>query len=328
MLKAEKAVVGYFDLDNHDKFIEIGETTTWCWQQSCRLMWFTENLIIYNKIVDSHYGSVLYDIERKEEVARYNFPIYDKSSDNKYALSLNFSRLQYLRPGYGYCNFLKEKEKSKILEDDGIYLCLFETNSKRLLLSIEDIIAIDRDERMKNAYHYVNHLKFFQDNKRFVFYHIWTTKEKRYTRAIFADIEGNILRVIDNKTFVSHDTFKNDSEYLVYTETEKIRAYHLYNLEDNNYKIIHKGFRADGHPSFIDNKNILTDTYPDRFLREQKIILFNDKELKILARIFSPTKYKGEVRCDLHPRLSSDKKKIIVDIPTFDGRNLMVISLD
>jgi len=322
----QEASIGYFDIETKI-FKEIGKTTTWCWQQGCRLMWFNDMSFIFNKVVDNDYGSVVYDIEKQEEIKEYNFAIYDKTTDNKLALSLNFSRLQYFRPGYGYCNFLKEEDKKSILETDGIYLCSLENNTKKLLIPLLEIISIENDERMDDAEHYINHLKFSPDNKTFLFYHIWNKNNKRHTRAIFANIKGEIIKVIDNKTFMSHYTFKNSKEVLMFTKVIQ-NGYYLYNLDNKNCEIIYNNLQEDGHQSYINSEDILTDTYPNKFTRDQKIIIFNKNKLINIAKLYSPLRYNGEVRCDLHPRLSEDKKLICVDSPTFNGRNIVVLKLD
>ncbi len=326
LTEAKEAIVGYFDI-NDKSFYEIDTTTTWCWQQGCRLMWWDKSSVIYNKIVGGGYGSVVYNILKKKIVKEYNFAVYDKTSDNKYALSLNFSRLQHFRPGYGYCNFITDDDKKKVLEEDGVYLCNLENNTKKLLISISEIIAIENDERMDDAYHYLNHLKFSPDNETFVVYHIWNKNNKRYTRAIFANIKCKVLKVVDNKTFISHYTYKNCNEILIFTKLIK-NGYYLYNLQNKNVKIINKKLKEDGHQSYLKNGNILTDTYPKMFVNEQKIIIFNEKSLNILARLYSPEKYKRECRCDLHPRLNNNQNRISVDIPTFQGRKICIFNIN
>ena len=325
LISAKEAVVGYFDMHTK-KYNKIDETTTWCWQQGCRMMWWNHECFIYNKVVDNNYGCVVYDVKKEKQIMKFNFPIYDKTSDNRYALSLNFSRLQYFRPGYGYCNFLKEEDKQKVLKNDGVYLCSFENNTKNLLISLSKIISIQSDDRMIDADHYINHLKFAPDDKTFLFYHIWHKNNKRYTRAIFANIKGEILKVIDNKTFMSHYTFKNSNEVLIFTKTNQ-NGYHLYNLKEDTYKIIYNQLQEDGHPNIFKNQNILTDSYPNKFTREQKVMLFNENNLITLVKIYSPLRYFGEFRCDLHPRVSYDEKLVSVDFPTFNGRKIMVLEL-
>lgn len=326
MISPQDAVVGYFDRASGE-LIEIDTTTTWCWQQGCRLMWWDENCVIYNKVVDADYGSIVFDIEKKQTIKQYNFPIYDKTSDNKYALSLNFSRLHHFRPGYGYVNFLTDGDKVKIQENDGVFLCDLNNNTKKLIISLKNIVEKDFDERMIDAYHYINHLKFSPDNKHFIFYHIWNKNNKRYTRAMFANLEGDILKVFDNNTFLSHYAFKNKDELLIFTKSNQ-NGYHLYNFENEIVKIFSPNLQEDGHPSFVSDYLILTDTYPSRFAREQRLIITDKERFKVIGKFYAPLKYKGEFRCDLHPRLSSDKKFMAIDVPFFDGRKLIVLERD
>jgi len=75
------------------------------------------------------------------------------------------------------------------------------------------------------------------------------------------------------------------------------------------------------------NKNlIVTDTYPDKW-REQHLILvdINKKESQIVSKLYSPFKYTGQVRCDLHPRFDREGKYIVVD-STHNGHRQMIIT--
>jgi len=322
--KPEEAIIGYFNLHDNRNYFEIDKTTTWCWQQGCRLMWFGKDSVIYNKVVDDNYGSIVYDIKNNKQIKKFNFAVYDKTSDNKLALSLNFSRLQYFRPGYGYCNFLTANDKKSVIDNDGVYLCSLEHNTQELIIPLTKIISTKNDERMNNADHYINHLKFSPDDNVFIFYHIWNKNQKRYTRVFLANIKGEILNVFDNQTFMSHDTFKNSNESLIFTKRNQ-KGYYLYNFEKNVSQIIFKKLQVDGHPTYVDNDRILTDTYPDKISGRQKLILFSNKQLNVIAKIFSPKRFRGEFRCDLHPRLSNDKKLISIDIPTFKGKKIIVL---
>lgn len=323
LTKPEEAVIGYFDKESK-VFVEIGITTTWCWQQGCRLMWFDEHTVIYNKVVDDDYGSVIYNLNTKEEIKRFNFPVYDKSFDNKYALSLNFSRLHYFRPGYGYVNYMAEADKLKIKNDDGVYLCSFENNTKLLIISMDTILSSEFDNSMEDACHYINHLKFAPNDYCFIFYHIWVKNNKRYTRTLLATIEGKILKVLNNKTFMSHDTFKDKKHLLIFTKTYQ-NGYHLYNLDTEEKKIININLKDDGHPSFLNDNTFLTDCYPSRFIKQQKLMMVNETNINIFAKIYSPKKFRGEIRCDLHPRFSLDKKYISIDCPVGKYREMIIM---
>lgn len=323
LTEPKEAIIGYFNKDNKE-FIEVDTTTTWCWQQGCRLMWFDDSSIIYNKVVNNDYGSLVFDIEKEQVIKQYNFPIYDKTSDNNYALSLNFSRLHHFRPGYGYVNFITEDDKVKIQKDDGVYLCNLRDNTKQLIITLEAIVDKDYDERMEDAYHYINHLKFSPDNEHFIFYHIWNQGNKRFTRAMLSNINGEIIKVFDNKTFLSHYDFKSKDELLIFTKSTQ-NGYHLYDFKNDKVDIFSPSLQEDGHPSFISDDLILTDTYPSRLSKEQKLIIANNDSYEVIGKFYAPSKYRGEFRCDLHPRLSGDKKFVAIDVPFFDGRKLVVL---
>ena len=322
LITPKTAVVGFFDIKSH-RFFEVDKTTTWCWQQGCRSMWFDKESFIYNKVVENDYGSVVYDIKKNKVVKSFNFPVYDKTSDNKFALSLNFSRLQYFRPGYGYCNYLVESDKEKVLKNDGVYLCDLDKNSKLLIISLDQILNTKPENSMVDAYHYINHLKFSPDNKTFIFYHVWVLNAKRHTRIFVADIDGRIINVLSNNSFMSHDTFKNPDELLIFTKLTQV-GYYSHNYKTGKIQSFCPSLESDGHPSYVKDNLVLTDTYPDRVLKEQRLIFAYSKGFDIIAKIYSPSRYFGEFRCDLHPRISKDKSKIAIDMPTFSGRKMLI----
>ena len=61
------AEIGYFCLSQPNKFISLGSTKSWCWQQGARLRWFDEdskNLISYNNIKDENTSMSLKILKR------------------------------------------------------------------------------------------------------------------------------------------------------------------------------------------------------------------------------------------------------------------------
>jgi len=328
----EKAYVGYFDQRKSKELNIIGETTTWCWQMGCRLMWYEDknDFVIYNAIVNNKHGSVIKSVSGGVTDRELDFPIYDYSMKNKLALSINFSRLGYMRPGYGYVDNITTNDKERIASGDGILLCDTVRNNKQKIMDINTIIKCEKSRSMENAFHYINHLAFSPNGDKFIFYHVWNNEGKRCTRAFICDINGNILNVIGDSNLLSHYAWKNDNEILIYSHynAQHMCGYILHDINTERKKNIGGRLRKDGHPTIIDGDEFITDTYPSRLLREQRLLIIRNDKKTVIAKIYSPINYLGDTRCDLHPRLSADKARVCIDSPAMNGREMIVINVE
>ena len=84
----------------------IAETSAWNVQMSCMLQWLGPDYstkVLYNDFRDGAFCSVILNVWTGEERV-VNAPVYTVSADGKFALTLDFTRLYSLRPGYGYYN--------------------------------------------------------------------------------------------------------------------------------------------------------------------------------------------------------------------------------
>jgi hypothetical protein len=329
------ASIGYYDLNDPGmEFHLIEETATWCWQQGCRLQWYPKSssqTIAYNTMVDGSYGAVIQNIITKQHISRIRRPLYAISNDGKLGLSLDFSRLQRLRPGYGYGNIPDETTQEEAPGRSGIWSVDLSTKEERFLFSIADIAGFMPLDTMKGAIHYFNHILFSPDGTRFLFFHIWNKNGKRYTRLITCNRDGSDLYALINEGHVSHYAWKNSEELFAYaTHHDTGTHYYLYKDKSNDRKIIANNILCeDGHPSFLNLGNgeyILLDSYPN-FIGCQKLMLYNFKKnsYSIIGRYFSPRKFKGEIRCDLHPRGSNSGRYIAFDAVNSGERCLHVL---
>ena len=66
-------------------------------------------------------------------------PIYSISNDCLYAVSLDFRRLQRLRPGYGYEDLPDTSIDQKAPENQGLWLMDLKTGQSELIISLADI---------------------------------------------------------------------------------------------------------------------------------------------------------------------------------------------
>jgi len=331
--QTDELLVGYFDSNNF-LYHPVGRTNTWCWQMGCRLHWFPKdanNLVIYNILINGEYGSIIQNIYTKEIIRRYSYPFYDIDNQGLWAISLNFSRLHRLRPGYGYVNLPDKTEANACPDNDGVWSMNLITGSVKLVVSLERLSKIQPHTSMNGAEHYINHLSFNPSGSRFMFFHLWVKNGKRFSRLFTSDIEGEDLYLLANEGMVSHYTWKDDTDLLVYSfHKDTGRQYHLYRDKTSVRTVVgEKKLTEDGHPSFNPaNASLLTDTYPDKY-SDRKILIFDSlKNLHEVGAFFSPFRFKEEVRCDLHPRWDRIGRTICFDSAHDGYRSMYLMKID
>jgi len=330
-----KAQIGYIDLTTGDSII-VGETSAWCWQQGSRLQWFTfnemENCILYNTVRDGRYVSDVLNIDNQTLVKSFDFPIYDISSRSHFALSLNFSRLQNLRPGYGYKNFPDFHADVTAPGYDGVYFSNLLDGNLKLIISLSQLSNIVPRDSMKGAMHYVNHLSFNPTGSRFLFFHLWTNGTKRYSRLFTSDITGQDLFLLENEYNVSHYSWMSDNEILVTALIPGTGVRYIKYMDQSTSKeiISSVNLTQDGHPSTnkFNSDLVLFDTYPNKY-SERSLFIVNLSTIDFiyLGSFYSNLRLKGEARCDLHPRWSEDGKMICFDSSHRKRRTINIIKL-
>jgi len=256
-------------------------------------------------------------------------PVYAVSTDGRWGLSLNFSRLHRLRPGYGYAALLDDSADAPVPVEDGLWRIDMQSGDTEFLFSIAEIACMQPLRSMTGAEHYFNHVQFNPSSTRFLFFHLWLNKGRRFSRLITCDVDGEDRYVLINEGHVSHYAWKSDVELLAYsTHADTGTRYHLYRDKSGVRSVVGEGVLVeDGHPSYSpDGSLLLVDTYPDR-LREQHVLLYGPERQtsEWVAAFFSPRRFDTtDVRCDLHPRWSHCGRYICVD-SACEGKRAMYI---
>lgn len=317
--------------DDESRVIKLATTKTWNVQQSCMLQWIGPDFsskIIYNDCRDEKYVSIILNIKTGEEKI-IPAPVYSVSSNGKEALTLDFSRLYELRPGYGYYN-VPEKTKGILLPDStAIWKINLEYGSIESLFTYSDFATFKPRSEMKDsrATHKVNHIMISPNGKRFMVLYRWIIKGRKYSRLITCDMDGSNMFLLSDDDMISHCCWKNNEEILAYANKKnKGAGYFLMRDKSSEFTQCWPELTSDGHPSYSpDGKFVLTDTYPDR-TRMSRIMLMssemNTNKPKICVRVFSPFKYDNETRCDLHPRWNHKGDTICFD-GAFEGNRGM-----
>jgi len=318
-----------------EEFVEIGSTTTWCWQQGCMLQWDPaeqNHRIYFNDLVDGVYGSRRLDLRTGQVERQFSFPIYAISNDGREALSLNFSRLGRLRPGYGYDLIDDPFADDASPADDGLYLYDLESGEGELLVRLEGLA--NRVPHIQNAEHYINHASFAPQGDWITFFHIWRFRDtgKRGIILYGYDRTTKSLFVIEDQRTPSHFCWQSNTKLLVTNvDTERKWRYSLYDIETVERKDLKIKLNQDGHPMFKPGSEriIVTDTYPDK-RRDQHLLMVDIETGQVteIAAAYSPYAFRGQVRCDLHPRWDRNGKFICVDSLSRGQREMIIFDVE
>ena len=326
---AKPIYVGVYDKEA-EKVIYQKPTSAYNWQQGARLQWLGPRQFIYNNYhEDRGYYSVLVEIGAegfKEKVIP--LPVYD-GFQTDFALTLNFNRLNRMRPDYGYRN-----EPHVILpsyDQDGIFYIDLNTGEHRLLVSMDRLLKLKSNELMLQADHKVNHIMIAPDGRSFIFLHRYFYKGRRFDRLVVSSIGGNKLTVLADDEMVSHCYWINEREVVAYLRDFSLGdKYYRINIEDGTKTIIGEGLidrYGDGHPMVM-GQQLVFDTYPNKS-RMKDLFHFDlgTKQLKKLGEFYESMRYYGETRCDLHPRLNHARDKVFFDSVHTGSRSLNWIDL-
>ena len=310
------------------RYVSVSSTRTWNVQQGCMLQWLGpdhDKEIIFNDYRDGKYVSVILNIFDKSEriVER---PVYTVSSDGTTALSLDFSRLYNLRPGYGYYN-VPEKTKGVGLPDSCAVwrVDLLTGRSEEILKYTDFAHYLPRQEMLKkDSVHKVNHLMLSPDGDRFMVIYRWFNGQKKYSRLLTCSVDGSDMCLLLDEEMVSHCCWKDDEHILAFAVHEGKRGYYL--IKDRTKEVVRtlEELTTDGHPGYSpDGEKIVTDTYADRS-RMCSVFVASKGKVSRIARVFEPFTYDNDTRCDLHPRWKRDGSEICFD-SVYEGKRGMYV---
>lgn len=317
------AEIVWFEKGN-DKPHKIGETRAWCWQQGSRLRWHPtkEDTVLYNDLEDGKYVLKEVNILNGESKTICG-ALYDVDKTFTNGLTLNFPRLQRLRPGYGYNSIDDVTKNDKAPKNEGVVHIDINTGKETLLFSLEELAKdFDGDEQ-----HYINHICISPSGDKFTFFHIWTKSADTPLKMRFyvSDINGKNLKLLEKDWRISHYCWLKDGNMLATTVDGK---YVIYNVTTGEKKVIESEHLVrDGHPTQL-KTGFISDTYPKKdSLQYLFRIGFDGKDYKEILRAFSEPRRYGEQRCDLHPRVTANGM-VTIDSTCKDGvRSILAFDL-
>jgi len=333
----DRIEVGMVDLQDGDRWITLGQSGSWGWQQGCMLQWVpgSKSQVIYNDREGDRFVSRVVDAFSG---ARQTLPhaIYSLSPRGKYAVTTDFRRINDLRPGYGYAGLPDPWADRTSPEEIGIQRIDLETGEVKMLVSLADIVDVPYPGGFGEGKHWFNHLLVSPDGQRTIFLHRWRTTPGRWSTRMFTiGLDGSGLREINpGAGMVSHFIWRDPEHILAWTRHPSAgdAFYVMEDAEQGRMEVVGGDVMTrDGHCTYLPgNRWIVNDTYPQGPQRLQEVYLYEVATGRrvSLGGFHLPEEYKGEWRCDTHPRHSPDGKWLCIDSPhTGEGRQMHLLDI-
>ncbi len=215
--------LGYYDIPS-GVWHHIGESDSWNWQQGAMMQWLETDdggcKIIYNCSKSNRLISRIVDIN-SGDVKDLDWPIYDITPDKKKSIAIDLERSYWCR-AYHYQSVANTLKDGDVYEDDGIFEIDLTNNTRRRIISIRDVINIDKREDFDGQKHWLEHIMINPSGTRFCFLHRFSPKNnvfKYETRLFIADIDGTNLRYVPgwDKVRWSHFGWCGDNAFAIYT---------------------------------------------------------------------------------------------------------------
>jgi hypothetical protein len=167
---------------------DVARTSVWNAQQGAMAQWLPkqEGHIVYNDIHENRLIAVNLDVDTGDTRV-LPYPVQAVHPYGKCYLSLNYRRLDRLRPDYGYGkqvgNFQADEDPAR----DGIWQTDFDTGQTRLWVSLADLMELNHRSDMDGAHHKVNHIMYAPNGQNVVFMHRWIGDQGKFSRLYVAD---------------------------------------------------------------------------------------------------------------------------------------------
>ncbi len=334
---ADAIEVGMVDLADHDRWIRLGESRAWGWQQGCMLQWVPgqSSQVIFNDREGDDYVARLHDVTSGKT---HTLPkaIYALSPAGRFAVTTDFRRINELRPGYGYAGLADPWTEQRAPVDVGVQRVDLETGEVTMLVSLADILDVPFPGGFGDGKHWFNHLLVSPDGRRTIFLHRWQRAGGGwFTRMFTVGLDGADLRELNASAgMVSHFIWRDPQHILAWTKhPEQGNCFCVIEdaVDGDVQPIGREVMPADGHCTYLPGNDwIVNDTYPQGPERRQTVYLYEVATGRRvdLGSFASPDPYRGEWRCDTHPRHSPDGRLLCIDSPhTGAGRQMHLLDI-
>jgi len=326
----ETAEVGVLEAATQT-FHRFATTRAWCHQQGSMTLWLKHR--------PGHFVFNDWDVKERRLVARicsleqgvvgvYERPVYALSPDGRWGASLSFERIP--RRGYSYADATLDTAPPD-LDGDGVFLLDMLSGASRLLVSYRQMFAIHPAAyTMEGMHSWLNHLIFNCDSSKLLFLlrHCaeprkaipWPWWTHMYTVGLGGEDLACPLPHFYWNGMISHQIWGRHPHEVLIDANWRGEGHEYVVFDDRVLPLraerVSRGMGSMGHLVFSpDGKTMLADTYPVEGRQRVALVDCASGEWRELGsfRHEQPASYPVDVRCDLHPRWSTDGSRVTVD---------------
>lgn len=308
------------------RFEPVARTRTWNWQQGAMLQWCGTNGFAFS---DDESGLAVTRVVEPGRSRTVEGHIATISSDGKVGIGYSLRRMLVAAPAYGYWAYAHDTGPAHgAPADDGLYHVSLTGGQRRLMVSLA---ALAESSKLR-GFHYVTHAQICHGGHLVAFFHRCQRRGAMLrSRLIVSDLQGNV-RGISPVAAPSHFCWDGDDELIISDGDTPGPRYWAWRVGDGSARpLLPTELRQDGHPQVNprNNRLVLTDTYPDR-KRVQRLLLVDrtTETVRVLCEETIPFRFRGDLRCDYHPRWNADGTKICIDTASNGMRSLGILTLD
>jgi hypothetical protein len=317
-----------FEGERWTESTRVARTRAWNWQQGAQLQWMGPGRkIVFNDFRDGASVGVICDLDAgRERVLSY--PVAAVSPDGRRYASVCFETFGRAMDGYGYA-FKATGATSPV---EPATLVLREREGGETHITLADLATGFEPSQNPDEIDFFSHCLFSPEGDRLLFLRRQSRPNRRLRSELFSlDVEENAIQKIAFEDMVSHFTWLGPEKILAYANTrDGGDGFYVADASSGQVAPWSPNLNdRDGHPHAIPNgERVVFDTYPDR-MRHQHLYLWDEGEERPheIASLYSPMKFWGESRVDLHPRIRSDGEFISFDAGYSGTRSLVTARL-
>ena len=340
----DRARIGVVDLAS-GRYQPLTSTAAWNLQQGAMLHWLPASPgthLVFNDL-DQDAGCfrpVVLDVSTGvRRTIQAPVGIGAVARDGRTALGLDYARLHTQRPVVGYAGARDRTGGVLAPDDDGVWRIDLQTGHTTLALShARAAECLPPPPLGRQVPVFFNHTLFNPSGTRFLVFLRYFDAGGQLDSAVFtAAPDGSDLRcIVPWGQKVSHFDWHTPEEALLTVQgPDGGRHYALIrDLPDGGWerrRILGEGvLTSEGHPSFSPDRQLMVfDSGPDTE-RRQTLRLYDVRagRLVVLGRYHAAPQFRGDVRCDLHPRWNRSGTQISFDSVHAGDRQVYVVDVD